>query len=162
MLHSHMMTSSNGNIFRVTGPLYGEFNGHRWIPSTKASDAELWSLICVWINGWVNNRGAGDLRRYGAHYDVTVMRTEVLETAMVCHVLYNKHYIDGLVHKRRNSSALAMELLLSCTNPSIYIFLYLYFYWYSCFYFNWCSTSSRHHVQNIPLYIVLGLILISV
>ena len=31
------------------------------------------SLICVWINGWVNNREAGDLRRYPAHYDVTVM-----------------------------------------------------------------------------------------
>ena len=31
------------------------------------------SLICVWINGWVNNREAGDLRRYRAHYDVTVM-----------------------------------------------------------------------------------------
>ena len=27
-----MMTSSNGNIFRVTGPLCGEFTGHRWIP----------------------------------------------------------------------------------------------------------------------------------
>ena len=37
-----MMTSSNGNIFRVTGPLCGEFTGHRWIPRTKASDAELW------------------------------------------------------------------------------------------------------------------------
>ena len=32
------MTSSNGNIFRVTGPLCGEFTGHQWIPSTKASD----------------------------------------------------------------------------------------------------------------------------
>ena len=27
-----MMTSSNGNIFRVTGHLYGKFTGHRWIP----------------------------------------------------------------------------------------------------------------------------------
>ena len=27
---------------------------------------------------------------------------------------------DGLVQERRNSSALAMELCLSCTNPSIY------------------------------------------
>ena len=27
-----MMTSSNGNIFCVTGPLYGEFTGHRWNP----------------------------------------------------------------------------------------------------------------------------------
>ena len=36
-----MMTSSNRNIFRVTGPLCGEFTGHRWIPLTKASEEEL-------------------------------------------------------------------------------------------------------------------------
>ena len=35
-----MMTSSNGNIFRVTGHLWGEFTGPRWTPRTKASDAE--------------------------------------------------------------------------------------------------------------------------
>ena len=35
--------------------------------------ALMFSLICVWINGWVNDREAGDLRRYRAHYDVTVM-----------------------------------------------------------------------------------------
>ena len=40
-----MMTSSNGNIFRVTGPLCGEFTGHRWIPITKAIDAELWCFL---------------------------------------------------------------------------------------------------------------------
>ena len=33
----------------------------------------MFSLICLWINGWVNNREAGDLRRYRAHYDVIVM-----------------------------------------------------------------------------------------
>ena len=37
-----MMTSWNGNIFRVTRHLCGEFTGPRWIPHTKASDAELW------------------------------------------------------------------------------------------------------------------------
>ena len=31
----HMMTSSNGNIFRVTGPLCGDFTGDRWIPLTR-------------------------------------------------------------------------------------------------------------------------------
>ena len=31
------------------------------------------SLICAWINGWINNREAGDLRRHRAHYDVTVV-----------------------------------------------------------------------------------------
>ena len=35
--------------------------------------ALMYSLICTWINGWVNNREAGDLRRHRAHYDVTVM-----------------------------------------------------------------------------------------
>ena len=40
-----MMTSSNGNIFRVTGHLCGEFTDLRWIPRTKASDAELWRFL---------------------------------------------------------------------------------------------------------------------
>ena len=53
----------------------------RWIPLTKASDAELWcfSLIYVWINGWVNNREAGDLRRYRVHCDVSVMLSYVVK-----------------------------------------------------------------------------------
>ena len=40
-----MMTSSNGNIFRFTGPLCGEFTGHRGIPLTKAGEAELWFFL---------------------------------------------------------------------------------------------------------------------
>ena len=35
--------------------------------------ALIFSLICARINGWVNNREAGDFRRNGAHYDVIVM-----------------------------------------------------------------------------------------
>ena len=31
------------------------------------------SLISARLNGWVNNRKAGDLRRYDAHYDAIVM-----------------------------------------------------------------------------------------
>ena len=38
----------------------------------------MFSLICVWIYGWVNNREAGDLRRYRAHYDVIVMSYRTL------------------------------------------------------------------------------------
>ena len=68
------MTSSNGNIFRVTGPLCGEFVGHLWVPLPKASDAELWCFfICARIEDWVNNREAGDLRRHREHYDVNVI-----------------------------------------------------------------------------------------
>ena len=43
----------------VNSPLKGQWRG-----------ALVFSLICAWINGWVNNRQAGDLRRHGVHYDV--------------------------------------------------------------------------------------------
>ena len=35
--------------------------------------ALMFSLICVWINDWVNYREAGDLRRHRGHYDVNIM-----------------------------------------------------------------------------------------
>ena len=60
-------------------PLYWPFvwgiHRSRWIPRTKASDAELscFSLICARINYWVNNREARDLRCHRGHYDVNVM-----------------------------------------------------------------------------------------
>ena len=64
------MTSSNGNIFRVTCPLCGEFTVHRWIPLTKARrEALMFSLNSAWIN----NHEACDLRRHRTHYDVSVL-----------------------------------------------------------------------------------------
>ena len=79
--YRYRMTSSNGNIFRITGPLCGEFPGHRGIPRSPVNSphkgqwrgALMFSLICAWIDGWVNNGEAGDLRPHRAHYDVTVM-----------------------------------------------------------------------------------------
>ena len=35
--------------------------------------ALMFSLICAWINGWIPNRKAGDLRRHRARYDVIAM-----------------------------------------------------------------------------------------
>ena len=46
----------------VNSPHKGQWRGALMFP-----------LICDWINGWVNNYEAGDLRRHQAHYDVTVM-----------------------------------------------------------------------------------------
>ena len=43
-------------------PLKGQWRG-----------ALMFSLICAWIKGWVNNREAGDLRHHRVHYDVIVM-----------------------------------------------------------------------------------------
>ena len=42
--------------------------------------ALMFTLICARINGWVNNREAGDLRRYRAHYDVIVMQKQRYST----------------------------------------------------------------------------------
>ena len=44
VLH-YNMTSLNENIFRVAVPLWGESNGHRWTPLTKASVAVLWCFV---------------------------------------------------------------------------------------------------------------------
>ena len=50
---------------------------HRWPVNSphkgKWRGVLMFSLICAWINGWVNKREAGDLRRHRAHYDVTIM-----------------------------------------------------------------------------------------
>ena len=75
MTQVFMMTSLNGNIFRVTGPLWGEFTGHRRIPLKKTSEAELWyfCLTCAWTNGWADHIDAGDLRRHRALNGVTAM-----------------------------------------------------------------------------------------
>ena len=50
--------------FTVNSPHKGQWRG-----------ALMFTLICVWINGCVNNRESGDLRRYCAHYGVTIMIT---------------------------------------------------------------------------------------
>ena len=83
-----MMTSSNGNIFRVT------FTGHRWIPSTKASDAELWCFLrsAPWINSWVNNREVGDLRRHRTRCDVTVTPYK-LRTIFTLYFVYHQPWL---------------------------------------------------------------------
>ena len=51
-------------------------------------------FIYVWIHGWVNKREAGDLRRYRAHYDVTVMKTHTANPVTVDRGS-RPQYIDG-------------------------------------------------------------------
>ena len=44
----------------------GEFPAQRPVPRS-------FGVFFDWINGWVNNREAGDLRRHRTHHDVTIM-----------------------------------------------------------------------------------------
>ena len=53
--------------------------------------ALMFSLMCVWINGWVNNDNVGDLRRYRVHCDVTVMKTNFCDWFPLTINILNPH-----------------------------------------------------------------------
>ena len=90
--------------------------------------ALMFSLICVWINGWVNNREAGDLRRHRGplwrHRNVCVLcgyNCSFKWTFTVCRTADpDMKNIDGLMQDCSISSMLEMEIMQSCTKPSIY------------------------------------------
>ena len=68
-------------------PVTGEFpHKGQW------RGALVFPLICAWINDWVNNGVAGDLRRHRAHYDITVMNSSLqasLKEITIC--LYSEN-----------------------------------------------------------------------
>ena len=115
-----MMTSSNGNISSVTGPLWGESNGHLWIPLAKAVDAERW-FFCAWTNRWANHPDADDLRRHRAHYDVTVMHSwwrHQMETfsALLAICAGNSPVTVTSPHKGQWRGALMLSLICAWIN----------------------------------------------
>ena len=59
---SWLVTCAGNSPVPVNSPHQGQWRG-----------ALMFSLICVWINGWINNREAGDLRRQRGHNDFNVM-----------------------------------------------------------------------------------------
>ena len=71
---SYMMTSSNGNISRVTGHLCGEFTGPGEFPALRPVTRSFDVFFDLRLNnGWENNPEAGDFKRHRGHYDVIVM-----------------------------------------------------------------------------------------
>ena len=101
---------------------------HRsWVNSPHKGQwrrALMFSLICAWINRWINNPEAGDLRRHRAHHDVTVMHFRTIWSLLSLLALHHNHF-DGLAQDCSNSIANALELLKSCTKPSICSYSFL-------------------------------------
>ena len=94
---------------------------HRWIPLTKASDAELWCFL------WSSSKQswAGDLKRSRAHYDVTVMTKENIGSELhyqkTCKYCFpsSKKALDWLFA----NASLLISLKPCCgTNHAIYFF----------------------------------------
>ena len=92
-----MKTSSNGNIFRVTGPLCVEFIGHRWIPLTKPVtskfdvffDLRLNKRLCKqWRRRWFETPS----RSLWHHCDAYFQRIKIPFSLISLSVHQNKFY----------------------------------------------------------------------
>ena len=79
--------------------------------------ALMFSLICTRINRRVNNREAGDLRRYFDHYDVTVMHASV----SICNL--SGSFLTQV--ERRQKCILMWTLLYATCTVDYYIVEYL-------------------------------------
>ena len=64
----------------------------------------IFSLICAWINGWVNNCEAGDWRRHHAHYDVTVRKA--CESSL-CSNIYSVNPIRSQLYTYHSAAVVA-------------------------------------------------------
>ena len=87
-----MMTSSNGDIFRVASPLCGQFTGHRWIFLTKARDAKLWCFLWSRLNKRLSKQPNRQwferpLRSLWRHYNESY-KEQVIE------LLVSDHHLD--------------------------------------------------------------------
>ena len=106
----YMMTSSNGNIFLVTGHFCGEFTGDKG----QWRGALMFYLICTWINGCINNREAGDLRRHRAHYDVAAMTIlYCLSNIFICTTssMCRKFYFWKLIYLQKDLKNISFDML---------------------------------------------------
>ena len=95
-------------------PCYWQFV--RWIHRSPMNsphkgqwrEALMFSLICAWINGWVNNGEVGDLRHHRAHYDVIIMETF---SALLAICAGNSPAPGELPHKGQWCGALMLSLI---------------------------------------------------
>ena len=96
-----LITASHDDVIKWKHfPRYWPFvrGIHRWIPHTKASDAELWCFL--WINSWVNNGEAGNLRCHRPHYDVIVMSpSSSAWVAGRCDSNYKSEFVKPIIQK---------------------------------------------------------------
>ena len=118
-----MMMSSNGNIFRVTGPLWRESTSHRgqWHRALK------FSLICAWTNGWANKRDTSDLRYHHADYDVTVVGRECSEEGYTCTIPCTQNSFCKIY----SMIIMMMYLLLSFTDDKeiVHVYNWILYVW---------------------------------
>ena len=122
------------NIFRVTGPLWGESTGFPVDSHHKGQwrVTLMLSLICAWTNDWASNQDAGNLRRHRAYYDVIVMS--------YIHVYPELRYYE-----------ISIDIKLEYIYVYIYIYIYIYIYPFSINNSS-CSSTTTLGIGNGHFY----------
>ena len=119
--------------------------------------ALIFSLICVWVNGWVNNGEAGDLRRYHSPYNVTVKfgrslisiaskKTTTQQSAVRAHALW-----DCTVYPNKYAHGFCFAVLCcgyTLTDFPVSIRLTSLALWQS----NDCPSASKATLMNMDKY----------
>ena len=103
----------------------------------KWRGAFMFSLIFAWINRWVKNREVGDLRRYRAYYDVTLMINDYTQPCMLPH--FSMTSISDY-HTPK------IEIVISCFTGSYHFDNFKSIQWRKCqneYIFTDC-TGNRH------------------
>ena len=108
------MTSSNGNIFRVADSLCGNSPATGEFPTQRPV---MWSFHVFFdlhrINGWVNGREAGDLKRRRPYYDVIVMMYINLpyHLCVLCSYMITKELQQHRQHRQFVDSSGSFDIL---------------------------------------------------
>ena len=100
----YITLSSYGDVFYITGSLWGNPPGTSAIThkGPVMLGFDVFPLLSQGTSCWMNSRKTGNLRCHEVH---------------LCH---HPNVRLWLVQERRNSIANALEIRLSCTNPSMY------------------------------------------
>ena len=107
--------------------------------------ALMFSLICAWINGWINNREAGDLRCHRDHYDVIVMNWPICSSVSL--VLY-------ITFIRNCNRKYQSEITLHKIEASFWPY-WCWYHWNSRIdikakFDTACQLSSSNHLYAVP------------
>ena len=142
----HQMEAFSAQLTLCAGnsPVHGEFPAQ-----SQWRGAFMLSLICLWINGWVNNREAGDLRRYRAHYDVTVMCILTITLEVACEPLCDSA-VNSIMSQFVDRNAHYNDVIMSTIASQITSLTIVYSTVYS-------GVDQRKHQSSTSLAFVWGI-----
>ena len=134
-----MITSSNGNFAAC-----GEFTSHRWIPLTKASDAELWCFL--WSAPEQTAEQTIDIYIYlfsnGNMWQIQIQITEWVEVTIANNLTFTSHQLslNGLWYNYKTEDRKPLwyifmcEILIACDSATVMKHRYLT---------QWCTTKCN-------------------